>query len=66
MNKQKSMIELLIYLVILIVGIVFLVKGYHKKDFDIFPNNNPLPETTNEAIIPEEDITYDYSFTEDE
>ncbi len=66
MNKQKNMIEILIYFVILIVGIVFLVKGYHKKDFDIFPNNSLLPETANEAHIPDEDITYDYSFVEDE
>ncbi len=66
MNKQKNMIEILIYLVVLIVGIVLLVKGYHKKDFDIFPNKNPLPETTNEAHIPDEEVTYDYSFTEDE
>ena len=65
MNKQKNMIEILIYLVVLIVGIVFLVKGYHKKDFELFPNNNALPEATNEAHIPDEDITYDYSFVED-
>ncbi len=66
MNKQKNMIEILIYLVIIVVGIVFLAKGYHKKDFDIFPNKSTLPETTNEAHIPDEDITYDYSFVEDE
>ncbi len=66
MKKQKNIIELLIYLILLIVGIVFLLKGYHKKDFDIFPNKSPTPEATNETHIPNVDITYDYAFIGDE
>ena len=38
MNKQKKVIELLIYLVILIIGIILLINGYHKKDFEILPD----------------------------
>ena len=38
MNKQKQVIELLIYLVVLIIGIVLLINGYHKKDFEILPD----------------------------
>ncbi len=38
MNKQKQVIELLIYLVALILGIILLINGYHKKDFDVIPD----------------------------
>jgi hypothetical protein len=38
MNKQKQVIELLIYLVVLITGIILLINGYHKKDFEIIPD----------------------------
>jgi predicted tellurium resistance membrane protein TerC len=44
MNKQKQVIELLIYLVVLIIGIILLINGYHKKDFEV------VPDTTTEYI----------------
>jgi hypothetical protein len=65
MNKQKNIIEFVIYLVLLIVGIVSLIKGFHKKDYTIFSEPKPIPVVTNSEIIPNEDITYDYSFMED-
>ena len=37
MNKQKQVIELLIYLVALIIGIVMLVNGYYKREADEKP-----------------------------
>lgn len=65
MNKQKNIIEFIIYLVLLIVGIVLLVKGFHKKDFIIFPETKHTPIITASDTIPDENITYDYSFMED-
>ena len=38
MNKQKKVVELLIYLVALIIGIILLINGYHKKDFSVIPD----------------------------
>ncbi len=66
MNKQKNMMELIIYLMLLVMGIVFLIKGYHKKDYDMFPETNTTTEPVNEVILPNEDITYDYEFSGDE
>ena len=37
MSKQKQVIELLIYIVVLIIGIVLLVNGYH-KDKSVIPS----------------------------
>ncbi len=65
MNKQKRVVELLIYLVLLIVGIIFLLNGFRNKDVDIFPNPTPAPQVTDKWLIPEEYKTHDYEFRED-
>lgn len=66
MNKQRQFFDLIIYIILIIVGVFFLVKGYHKTDIDLFPNASPTPQMENEWIVPDEQITYDYEFREQE
>ncbi len=45
MSKQKQVVELLIYLVALIIGIVLLINGYHK-------DKSVIPETPQYTFEP--------------
>ncbi len=50
MNKQKQVIELLIYLAALIIGIVLLINGYH-KDRSVIPETPQYTFETGGANI---------------
>lgn len=63
MNKQKTVFELLLYLVILIVGIIILVNGYDDKEVSVFPEPN-TPKITDEKYVPNKYITDNYEFKE--